>query len=432
MTDPETLPVRTSAPIPEQVLRWARRPGAASLLLAVRGKVEAGKSGDRVQVAVPEGHRDDVGRMLGVAWDLSSKPVTLRLLRDALARDGVDLSALLTEVGGPLRDRRAERRQAADAKDQLRAEAADLLIDAGVPRLIAKVAVTRRWLGPEPRAVARVAAAAWSALPSIPGGSSPNAEIVGLAEFAGQGLLDPHALDRDQPAGRAVARLLAATVTYLDHPAGPQSRVETGAETAQAVAAPAVEAAVKAAASVLRARAWRTTWARAGISCDQVSSTALVLNLPLEGANPALERLTAVRGEPLWVTQRMTAGGCSTPAGWGMTGAATRRIVRVCENPSVMEAAANRLGGACPPLVCVYGRPTSAAWDVLDAIAAGGALLLISTDRDKAGEQIAADLSATIAGRYGRDRIASWLPVAAGQFEEERIELLLDDLGNAT
>lgn len=438
-TDTRPVPDASAAgTVPDALLRWARRPGSAALLAEVRQKVEGGKTGDRTQVTIGEEHRDDIGRILGVAWELSGKPVTLRVLRDGLAKAGADLDTLLTAVGGPLRDKPAERRRAAEVKQQLRSEFTDLLSDVGVPRPVAELAIARRWLGAEPHAVASVVAAAWSALPAQPGSTGGQLGNVGLAEFAGQELLNPHALDRDQPAGRAVARLLAATFAYLDH--GPAR-----GDVARAVAIEAVDnplaAAVDSAAAVLRAQSWRGTWARAGISCDQVSSTVLVLNVPLESANPALKKVTAVMGEPVWLTARMTLAGCRTPENWTMTSAerAGRQpnglgpgqvVVRVCENPSVIEAAANRLGVSCPPLVCLYGRPSSAAWSVLSAIAAGGARILLSTDRDVAGAQIAEEVEGLIGRRYGPALVSPWLPSEDGVFEEERLTALLADLTN--
>ncbi|MFC9351715.1 TIGR02679 domain-containing protein [Arthrobacter sp. NPDC057013] len=423
--------------VPEAVLRWARRPGSATLLAEVREKVEAGKTGDRVQVAVVEDQRDDVGRMLGVAWELSRKPVTLRLLRDALTKAGADLTGLLTEVGGPLRDKPTERRLVAHAKEQMRSDVVDLLAGAGVLRPIAELAVVRRWLGADPQAVAGVVAAAWSALPTQPGGSHSQLDTVGLAEFAGQKLLDPHALDRDHPAGRAVARLLAATFAWLDQSEAPGGGVEAVMKKVleDALAAAAVDAA----GSVLQARSWRGTWTRAGISCDQVSSTVLVLNLPLNGVNPALAEVTAVAGEPIWLTARMTVEPCHTAMNWTSNTGLPRcqsngtepdqLVVRVCENPSVIEAAANRLGASCPPLVCLYGRPSSAAWSVLSAVAAEGAQILLSTDRDVAGDQIATEVEARIGRRYG-PLVSPWLPSEDGIFEEERLTALLTDLTN--
>ncbi|MEV5554260.1 DUF2399 domain-containing protein [Nonomuraea wenchangensis] len=48
-------------------------------------------------------------------------------------------------------------------------------------------------------------------------------------------------------------------------------------------------------------------------------------------------------------------------------------LVRICENPVVVAAAADELGPACPPLVCGDGRPSAAVWRLLELLARGGA-----------------------------------------------------------
>lgn len=100
----------------------------------------------------------------------------------------------------------------------------------------------------------------------------------------------------------------------------------------------------------------------------------------------------------------------------------------VCENPSVAEAAADALGVDCPPLVCLYGRPSGAAWEVISAAAAAGARLLVSTDRDVAGRQIAAEVTGALGARFGPGCVSPWLPDVEGMFEEERLDALLADL----
>ncbi|MGW0517025.1 TIGR02679 domain-containing protein [Crossiella sp. NPDC003009] len=72
-----------------------------------------------------------------------------------------------------------------------------------------------------------------------------------LAQLAADTLHDAHALDADRQLGRGVARLLA---------------IEHGLPRAQRAG-----------------RAWRATWAAAGVMCDVVSSCVLALNLPLTG-----------------------------------------------------------------------------------------------------------------------------------------------------
>lgn len=85
----------------------------------------------------------------------------------------------------------------------------------------------------------------------------------------------------------------------------------------------------------------------------------------------------------------------------------------------------------CLPLVCLYGRPSSAARAVLSALLDAEHRLLVSTDRDESGRQIAADV-ARLAEVYGPGTVGVWLPDAEGLFEEERLEGLLTDLGSPT
>jgi uncharacterized protein (TIGR02679 family) len=70
--------------------------------------------------------------------------------------------------------------------------------------------------------------------------------------------------------------------------------------------------------------------------------------------------------------------------------------VYVCENPSIVEAAADALGGRAAALVCVEGVPSTAALDLLRGFAAGGARLLAHADFDWAGLRIVGQLSATV------------------------------------
>jgi uncharacterized protein (TIGR02679 family) len=63
--------------------------------------------------------------------------------------------------------------------------------------------------------------------------------------------------------------------------------------------------------------------------------------------------------------------------------------VRICENPVVIAAAADELGNRCPPLVCVGGQPSAAAWRLLDLLAAGGVQFRYHGDFDWGGIRIA-------------------------------------------
>lgn len=379
----------------ESVLRWAGEPGPALILAAAREKLEAGRTGDRVAVPVDldDAQRRDVGRMLGAAWQASAKPVTLGVLRDRVREAGAELHSLLEHLGGPLRDLPAERAAARGAAAYHAAQVHALLVGAGVPEELAAAMVIRRWLGgsADREATANAVARVLSDLEVAGGGQGRL-----LADVAGAVLGDPHALDRDRTVGRSAARAVAGISA---HRAGELS----------------VVAAANACAS---SSAWRAAWASAGVACDQVSSTVLALNVPVAGLGPAgaLLRAAAAVGEPVWVTARALADGdveAASAAGW---------VVRVCENPVVVEAAADRWGAAAMPLVCTYGRPSTAAWALLEAMAGAGASFLVSADRDKAGREIASELL----GRLSE--ASAWLPDEAGLYEEDRLRALVADL----
>jgi uncharacterized protein (TIGR02679 family) len=67
-------------------------------------------------------------------------------------------------------------------------------------------------------------------------------------------------------------------------------------------------------------------------------------------------------------------------------------LVRICENPVVVAAAADELGDSCPPLVCGGGRPSAAVWRLLSLLAAGGATFAYHGDFDWGGIAIAASV----------------------------------------
>lgn len=128
--------------------------------------------------------------------------------------------------------------------------------------------------------------------------------------------------------------------------------------------------------------AWRReVWASVGLLRDELSSTVLVLNLPAATGTPTGRMLAELgaAGEPAVLTLRqlrlppaMTAGG----------------TVSICENPVVVAEAAERLGPAAAPLVCVGGQPGVAAMALLRALVAGGTRLRYHGDFDWGGLRI--------------------------------------------
>ncbi|MEU5094965.1 TIGR02679 family protein [Streptomyces sp. NPDC020996] len=123
----------------------------------------------------------------------------------------------------------------------------------------------------------------------------------------------------------------------------------------------------------------REAWASAGLLKDALSSTVLTLGLR---GTPALD-WAADAGEPVVLTLRQLS---RTPP------RAAPRTAYVCENPAVLATAADTLGTACPPLVCLQGQPSAAALTLLRHVHTHGTALLYHGDFDWGGLRIASAL----------------------------------------
>src|ERR1017187_4612604 len=84
-------------------------------------------------------------------------------------------------------------------------------------------------------------------------------------------------------------------------------------------------------------------WASAGVALDTVSSTVLVLGLALPGSGPIVTTLkaNAAAGLPARLTLGQIRHYLETE---GAAVSGTPPTVFICENPSVIEAAADQLG----------------------------------------------------------------------------------------
>ncbi len=363
-----------------RLLEWARLPGPAKVLAAARQRLEAGHgmAGRPLQVSLTDSERKEVGRLLGTSWMLSGRQVGAKALADATRSLGTELETLLAAGGGPVRNRPAEKAASRRHAEDERARAAAVLAATGVPSAAAQAWLARRGLPPAGTGqlleLASRCALVWAKLPAAGGAT------LLLTVLAAGALGDPHALDRGSPVAAGVLRLLGHDV-------------------------PAT------------AESWRAVWDEIGVVCDPVSSRVLVLNLTLRG-DAAACRLTGVAGaEPLWLTWRSLTGafGCEAPD------------VYVCENPSVLIAAADQLGPRSFPLVCTNGRPSAAARRLLTGLAAGGGTVMhVRADDDAAGREIVSGLSSAIPGmRLWRYSLES---SPHPRYEEQDLELLLHDL----
>lgn len=245
-----------------------------------------------------------------------------------------------------------------------------------------------------------------------------NEEVL-LANFAAECAGNSHALDRGQPLATLCLRAIGA-LHGLD---GQRS-----------------------------ADARRKAWAAIGVIIDDLSAPVLVFNLraaPDSALEPILN-LHRRQGQPVFFTYRQLQSGNSfEPLDPAM------RVIFICENPSIVSAAAREIGACCQPLVCTNGQPASATHLLLSQLREAGAELRCHADFDWAGlritDQLVREHAATpwrmsaeayvaIEGTVSADPqsfITSWAPELAealrtrgkAVFEEQVIRSLLEDLG---
>jgi uncharacterized protein (TIGR02679 family) len=128
----------------------------------------------------------------------------------------------------------------------------------------------------------------------------------------------------------------------------------------------------------------RSTWLSFGVQVDTVSTSALTYQLPAHRGSVA--EAARVGAEPLRVTSRMLDRGFGLDIRPG-------DVVWVCENPSVVTLAADRLAASCRPLVCLEGMPSSVTGLLLSELRQLGATLRVHTDFDFGGVAIMGHLT---------------------------------------
>lgn len=326
----------------------------AWLVRRARDRLEAGRplTGPVTLSGASAAQRQAVSRLTGrAARPGASLSVSLdavdALLRSSGAAPG-GLAEAVSVLTGPVRDLPSERSALASAWASAFAS-----LDAAVSAR-AGLAAWREWLdatgvvrrlAPSPAEAEPLLSSVAAVLRRLPSSGVPVGRLA--AECCG----DAHALDDGRPAGTlalSAARALAG-LPFASSP-GADSR--------------------------------RSAWAAVGVHLDELSSLALCLGLPGD-SSPLGAVLGACRdaGQPVPLTLRqLRCHSGSLPV---------RGLVRICENPVVVAAAADELGPSCGPLVCVGGQPSAAAWALLDLLAAGGAAFAYHGDFDWGGVRIA-------------------------------------------
>jgi uncharacterized protein (TIGR02679 family) len=277
--------------------------------------------------------------------------VDLQRLEQVLVEAGLcrDLKEAVETLVGPVENERGRRQReardwakvfddlvrCASGREPLHAVIEELR-EAGLLRRVAEQRLDRgRQLGAE-----LVNLASW-----IP------AHQMAIAELAATVAGDAHALDPGEPLGALALRL----VTRI-----------SGCE-------------------IRDSETRRDAWAQVGVLCDELSAPVLVLNLAVRGGTTLCRslRLHAETGEPCRISTRQLVREPLGPEECPMG------RVFVCENPSVVIAAANALGPRSAPLVCTEGMPRTAARLVLEQLTERGASLHYHGDFDWPGITIA-------------------------------------------
>lgn len=214
--------------------------------------------------------------------------------------------------------------------------------------------VLKRSARRDPELAARLLTQADAVLRELP------ANGLTLAQLAAKALGNAHSLD----GGQAVATVVLAALRHQDR-------------TAATPEADAVDDATEDTETDKLPERVRDIWARAGVLVNELARPALFLNLPVHPSSTH----PFISGEPGYLSLRRLL---RARIEW----AVENECVYVCENPSIVSIAADHLGRACPPLVCVEGMPAAAQRVLLTQLAGAGAELHYHGDFDWAGIHI--------------------------------------------
>lgn len=127
----------------------------------------------------------------------------------------------------------------------------------------------------------------------------------------------------------------------------------------------------------------RAAWQTFGIQLDQVNSSALTYMLP--GRPESILAAAKSHCQPLRITHRML------DFDLGLDVEAIDQVW-VCENPTIVVLAADRLGPSCRPMICTDGMPASVTSRLLAHLRSRGCELLVHADLDAGGVAIVSHL----------------------------------------
>ncbi|MFM9613238.1 TIGR02679 family protein [Streptomyces niveiscabiei] len=345
MTDDEPLDTATR--------EFLTRPGLARLWATARTRLERNAlrpTGTIRLQNLDAGERETLSLLLarpitGATAVIRLPDLDARLRTSAVGRG---LAATLTVLGPPLVDRRAARDEASAERARLRAEAESAL--SATP--LADLPWAHEWLAETHRTgTSTTVLQAVRTLAHL----FPASASWGRGDLATLTTGSAHGLDDDTPLARLVLRGIA--LAY-----------DTGLPT--------------------DAPGRRALWRTAGVTPDEVSSTVLTYGLRPAGATwqeAALRERSAHHLEThLTLRELRTLHLSLSP----------NTCVHVCENPRVVEAAAD--SARTTPLVCTSGSAATVVLTLLDTLAESGCAFVYHGDFDWPG----ITLANRIMGRY--------------------------------
>ncbi len=339
------------------------KPALARLLTRLQTRFERGIDGPSFTLPHPTlDERKAIASLLGRPTG-SGRSIRIAItdLEDVIQRGELapDLRTAVESLRGPLKNLASEKaaeQQAWQAVfDDMEAEINPPGIEAWRDKLRTDGLLKRLAKG-DPQAATILLHQALSVIRQLPGQGQT------LSTLAANTLGDAHALDN----GRPLATLVKRALKQIEPSEGLSDKQEEND---------------------------REQWASAGILVGgAITSTVLVLNLPVAGESLAGNITAHQHGQPLWLTLRQLV---RDPPPWQVDG----RTVYICENPAVVAEAADRWGTDCAPLVCTYGQPRAAVNHLLSQLQAAGAGLVYHGDFDWPGISIANGIMRRFAAR---------------------------------
>ncbi|WP_405583378.1 TIGR02679 family protein [Streptomyces sp. NBC_01190] len=343
--------------LPAETRDWLGRPGLQRLWDSLRKRLEANglqATGALRLTGLDADERIAVSQLL--RRTLTGTSVTVRLdeldARLRVSAAGVGLVATVQALGQPLIDRRAVRADALSRREQVWSSVSDALNTSP----LAEEVWAEQWYDGLRRS-------------GVPRGVSADEAVRGLHQ-AIRILVLLHGPTRFAARGRGeIATEATGSAHGLDDGTWLARLVQRGIALSHGAELPE------------SAAGRRALWRLAGVTPDEVSSTVLVHGLRPDGAGwrerALLDRADHHAETHLTLRDLHTLDLTMAPG----------TLVRICENPRVLEAAAD---AACTqPLVCTSGSASTAVLTLLDALVATGCHFAYHGDFDWPGLALA-------------------------------------------